>query len=63
MALWVKALLWIAVVLLPGGLLLLPVLVALHGEESARSETSRGEPAEPAGLGGRVRRRLFERHT
>ena len=34
MAFWLKLLLWTAVVLLPGGLLLLPVLYALHRREA-----------------------------
>ena len=47
MVFWLKLLLWTAVVLLPGGLLLLPVLYALHrretgdeGEASTRTVTS-----------------------
>lgn len=35
---WLKTLLWLAVVLLPGGLLLLPVLYALHRRESEAGE-------------------------
>lgn len=30
MALWLKVLFWIAVVVLPGGVLLLPLAVAVH---------------------------------
>ncbi len=47
MALWLKATLWIAVVLLPGGLLLVPVLLAFH-------RRNRGDraPAEASGAAG-----------
>ena len=39
MALWLKALLWVAVLVLPGGLLLAPVLLAVHHKERlARAE-------------------------
>ena len=41
MALWIKVLLWVAVLLLPGGLLLSPLLVAAH-----RRDLTRGERAE-----------------
>lgn len=48
MAIWVKALLWIGLVLLPGGLLLAPVLYAFHrGERRARV---RSMPVGPAPL-------------
>jgi hypothetical protein len=30
MGIWIKAFLWIAIVLLPGGILLIPVLIGFH---------------------------------
>lgn len=47
MALWLKATLWIAVVLLPGGLLLVPVLLAFHRRD--RRDRARAVPAGTAG--------------
>ena len=43
MGLWIKAFLWIAVVLLPGGILLVPVLVGFHERE--RRKRLRRPPA------------------
>jgi hypothetical protein len=45
MGLWIKAFLWIAVVLLPGGILLVPVLVGFHERE--RRKRLRAPEAEP----------------
>lgn len=36
--LWIKALLWLAVVLLPGGILLLPLLYGLHRRRAEAEE-------------------------
>ena len=36
MALWIKLSLWVAVIVLPGGLLLTPLLVAVHRRDLAR---------------------------
>lgn len=36
MALWIKLSLWVAVLVLPGGLLLSPLLVAMHRRDRAR---------------------------
>jgi hypothetical protein len=44
---WLKTLLWLAVVLLPGGLLLLPVLYALHRREREGSDGSPAAKLEP----------------
>ncbi|MEC7522097.1 MAG: hypothetical protein VYE22_19585 [Myxococcota bacterium] len=45
--LWIKALLWLAMILLPGGILLAPVLYGLHRREDearrALAVTSRVE--------------------
>ncbi len=48
MALWVKAMLWIGLVLLPGGLLLAPVLYAFHRRD--RRARVRAVPVGPAPL-------------
>ncbi len=52
MALWLKALLWIAIVLLPGGLLLLPVMIAFQERERRMRIAAR-----PAGQSERASRR------
>lgn len=48
MAVWVKAILWIAVVLLPGGLLLAPVVLAFHQRD--RRARARAVPVAPPAL-------------
>ena len=40
MTLWVKVLLWLAVVILPGGMLLLPVIYAMTRSERRRSDAA-----------------------
>lgn len=46
---WFKTLLWLAVVLLPGGLLLLPALYALHRRESAATPSPATAELVPVG--------------
>lgn len=43
MAFWLKLLLWTGVLVLPGGLLLLPLIYGLHRHEARLAE----EPGEP----------------
>lgn len=47
MAFWIKASLWTAVVVLPGGVLLLPVIYAVHKREQD-SEASGEDASEDA---------------
>jgi hypothetical protein len=47
MALWLKALLWIAIVLLPGGLLLVPVAIAFRERERRGRAAARQAAPDP----------------
>lgn len=47
MAGWIKGVLWIAVVLLPGGILLAPVLIGVH-ERERRARLRAAHDGEPA---------------
>ncbi|MBX3268827.1 MAG: hypothetical protein KF729_01115 [Sandaracinaceae bacterium] len=47
MAFWIKTGLWVAAIVLPGGLLLLPVIYAMHRHEARREDAAAPIPSRP----------------